>query len=225
MTATTFEELPDGEALAGASLASAGSWGPDEMSAISHTGEPGWSPLDLTSINTTAINTTAINTTAVRRNPERYRRAWRKQTERFSWATHRVLVEDVAPSRETVELARRLRDASSIGSVMLVDRDLADESKWRWPLQVSWVSDTVGADLVRYLVTEDHRSWTDDLVEFHPLDSIGLGTVLDVVFLASAADAEAMLHSREPTEGLPSHAFQARIRSLCWCRQALKLAP
>jgi hypothetical protein len=186
MTATTFEELPDGEALAGASLASARSWGPDEMSAISHTGEPGWSTLDVTSINTTAVT----------RNPERYRQAWRKHTERFSWATHRVMVEDDAPSRETVELARRLRDAPSIGSIMLVDRDLADESRWRWPLQVSWVADTVGADLVRYLVTEDHRSWMDDLVEFRPLDSVDLGTVLDIVFLASVADAEALLHSR-----------------------------
>lgn len=119
-----------------------------------------------------------------------------------------------------LQIAREMRRADSIDSVLLLDDALHVEPNWGWPLRILRTSGSLGSDVVDSL-RQQSNGWLHDLVDFVEWDAGSSPRVVDFAFVADDSDLEAIAGMR----GLevralvlggsePSHERWLRIREL-----------
>lgn len=184
---TTFDLTQPEQANAVAGACVAPDWRPSAEAQIGHFGAPAWEEVDLGDLDADAIRADA----------ERFDTRWRTAVSDATWMPYRMAVRSQLPLSDSVELARVVRAAESVGSVMAVQDDLPSSPSWGWPLRVFFMPDSKGGEVAAHLRSGAVLPWWfKDLVELVSMQSPTLGGTVDVAFIDCAADVRRLRSTR-----------------------------
>lgn len=166
-----------GNAVAGSGIPDGG-WQPRGESVIGYFGANNWDRIDIDDLDADQIFADA----------KLYESRWHGAIGDVRWATHRVELVSKQPIEEAAALARVLRAADEVGSVMLIDDELGEDAAWGWPLRMFHLPESVGSAVAAQLDPASTPWWFEELVDMLSVDSPKLGSTVDFVFVANDND-------------------------------------
>lgn len=177
MSSLDKTNVAHGNAVAGAGIQDDGCQLRDE-SVIGHFGANNWDRIDIDDLDAERILADA----------KFYESRWHGAIDDVRWATHRVKLVSKQPVEVAAGLAKVLRVADEVGSVMLIDYELGQDAAWGWPLRVFNLPESVGSAVAAQLDPASTPPWFDALVDVMSVDSPNLDSTVDFVFVANDND-------------------------------------
>lgn len=148
---------------------------------------PSWIDLDLSHVDPADVVSDA----------ERLRARWRAAVggvgvAGVGVASHRVRLVAGEADAGALALARRVRRAEGVGSLAVIDPDLAFLPQWGWPLRVLRDAGGVAAGVADEPAGPADPGRVGGLLRIVDLAALGAGSIADFAFIADDADVRAL---------------------------------